>query len=715
MAVIGYIRRHSAIAVILVGISLVAFLVGPNLIDWAKNALGYSRGPGSKREVGIINGQSMSLMEFEGLTLKNVELTKINQQKPELTAEEIFNIKDQTWTQRLNTIIMQDEYDKLGLTISPDEMVDLVRGNNPHRLIRQYFVNENGMYDPNLVVQYMQNIDRLAPGDRAQWENFKDFIYTDRLGSKYRTLISKGFYFPKAFAELEYKNNSDIIGFRYVGLKYAVIADSLVAESTDDQYREFYEKIKHQANEVKSRDIEFVIFNILPSEEDLLSIKEETMEIFGEWITSSNPTEYVNNIPGNSYDSSWYAKGGLSVYIDSLMFAEEIGIFAEPHKDGPAWHMAMLVDKQVRPDSASAEHVLISFEGAFRVDPSNTRTKEDATQLADSIYNVLKRDASKLPEIAIAMSDDASVVDNNGNIGWFKDGEMVYAFNKAAINGKEGDVVLVETPFGYHIIHITGLTEAAERVRVAQIEVPIEYSSQTFDSYYAIASRFAGENNTLEKFNQAVIDEGLEKRESKYIQEMQQGLPSLENTRQVIRWVFWDDKEVGDVSHLFDIGGKFIVAAYTGGRETGTIPFESMKDRLDINMVNDRKAEYLTEKINELGTDDIYVIAQTFNIEVDTNNSLTFTSRNLPGYGAEHDVIGKLFTYNESENSGIIEGNGALFVAVLDKVYAAPELDNYASYINQKGINFESYLNNNLHYKALEHNAVIEDFRRYFY
>jgi len=716
MAVIGYIRRHSAIAVILVGISLVAFLVGPNLIDWAKNVLGYSSGPGSKREIGIINGQSVSLVEFENLTLKNAELTKINQQKPDLTSEEIFNIKDQTWTQRLTQIIMQEEYDKLGLTISPDEMVDLLRGNNPHRLIRQYFVNENGLYDPNLVVQYMQNIDQLPPGDRAQWENFKEFIYNDRLNNKYRALISKGFHFPKAFAEMEYKNNSDIIVFRYAGLKYTIIADSLVPESTDDQYREYYEEIKHQANEVKSRDIEFVIFNILPSEEDLRVIKEEAEEIFNEWLTSNSQTEYVNNIPGNNYDSSWYARGELSVYIDSLMFTEEIGTYTEgPYKDGPAWHMAMLVDRQVRPDSASAEHVLISYEGAFRVDPNNTRTKEAATQLADSIYNVLRRDASRLPEIAIAMSDDASVENNNGNIGWFKDGEMVYAFNKAAINGREGEVVLVETPFGFHIIHITGLTKAEERVRVAQIEVPIEYSSETYDSYYAIASRFAGENNTLEKFNQAVIDEGLEKRESKYIQEMQPGLPSLENTRQIIRWVFWDDKEVGDVSSLFDIGGKFIVAAYTGGRETGTIPFEDMKDRLDINMLNDRKAEYLTEKINELGTDDIYVIAQTFNIKVDTNSSLTFTSRNLPGYGAEHDMIGKLFTYNEGENSGIIQGNGALFIAELDKVYVAPELDNYASYISQKSVNFESYLNNNLPYKALEHNASIEDFRRYFY
>jgi peptidyl-prolyl cis-trans isomerase D len=715
MAVIGYIRKHSAIAVILVGISLVAFLVGPNLIDWAKNVLGYSSGPGSKREVGIINGRSLSVVEFEGLTLKNVELAKINQQKPDLTAEEIFNIKDQTWSQRLNEVIMQAEYDKLGLTVSTDEMIDLLRGNNPHRLIRQYFVNENGMYDPNLVVQYMQNIDQLPPRDRAQWENFKEFIYNDRLSNKYRGLLSKGFYVPGALAKIDYKNSSDFVGFRYAGIKYIDIADSLVEESTEDQYRDYYDKNKHMYFENKSRDIEYVIFNILPSAEDLHAIEEETMDIFADWTKSSNPTEYVNNIPGNIYDSSWYAKGELSVFIDSLMFSEEPGIFVEPYKDGPSWYMAQLIDRQIRPDSASAEHVLIAYNGAFRSDPNITRTKEEAVLLADSIYTVLRGDVTKLPEIAIAMSDDGSVVNNNGNIGWFKDGQMVYAFNKAAINGKVGDLVLTETPFGYHIIHVTGLTDAEERVRVAQIEVPIEYSSKTFDEYYGIAARFAGENNTREKFDQATIDQGLEKREAKFLREMQMNLPAMENTRQVVRWVFWDNREAGDVSPLFDIGGQFLVVVYTVGREGGVIPFEDMKERLATPLLNERKADYIKEKINELGTDDIYVIAQAFNTTVDTNENLTFSSRNLPGYGTENDVLGQLFALNEGANTGVLVGNGGVFVMEVDKVFKAPDLDDYTSYANPKKMSFESFLNNNYPFQALENNAEILDYRRYFY
>jgi len=715
MAVIGYIRRHSAIAVILVGISLVAFLVGPNLIDWAKNALGYSSGPGSKREIGIINGQSVSLTEFEGLTLQNAELAKINQQRADLTAAEIFEIKDQTWTQRLNQLVMDEEYDKLGLTISPDEMIDLLRGNNPHRLIRQYFVNESGQYDPNLVVQYMQNVDRLEPRDRAQWESFKEFIYNDRLVGKYNALMSGGFYFPKALAELEYKNSSDIATFRYVGLNYVEVADSLAKESTEDQFRDYYDENKHMFEEVKSRDIEFVVFNILPSEEDLQAVEEETMDIYNEWTRSNNPTEFVNNIPGNSYDSTWHSKGELSVLIDSLMFSEELGIFVEPYKNGPAWYMAKLIDRKVRPDSASAEHVLIAYQGAFRSDPNISRTKEEASMLADSIYNVLRRDVTGLPGIATTMSDDGSVVNNNGNIGWFKDGQMVYAFNEAAINGKVGDVVLIETPFGYHIIHVTGLTEAAERVRVAQIEMPIEYSSQTFDEYYAIASRFAGENNTLEKFDQAVIDQGMEKREAKYLKEMQMNLPAMENTRQVVRWVYWDEREIGDVSPLFDVGGKFVVAVYTHGREDGNVSYEDLMERMKISLIKTRKFEYLSEKVNELGTDDIYVIAQAFGAKVDTVENMTFATRYIPGYGYENDVTGKLFALNEGENSSLIEGNAALFVLEADKKIMAPELDDYSSFSDQKKRSFMSYLNNNQPYRALEKNAEIKDYRRYFY
>jgi peptidyl-prolyl cis-trans isomerase D len=397
------------------------------------------------------------------------------------------------------------------------------------------------------------------------------------------------------------------------------------------------------------------------------------------------------------------------------MFAVEPGYFVEPYKDGSSWYMSCLMDRQVRPDSANVEHVLIAYQGAFRGDPNMSRSKAEAKQLADSIYTVLRQDISKLPEIALAMSDDGSAANNAGNLGWFKDGQMVYAFNNAAINGKIGDITLIETPFGYHVIHVIDLTDAEERVRVAQIEIPIEYSSETYDRYYAQARRFAGENDTREKFDQAVIDQGLEKREARYLREMQRDLPGLENTRQVIRWVFWDDREEGDVSPLFDIGGQIIVVVYTKGRDEGQVPMDEIRERLALQVINAKKADYLIEQIEELGTDDIYVIAQSFGAKVDTIDNMTFLTRNLIGYGTEHDVVGHVFAMNEGENTGPLAGNGGVFLFEVDKVFKAPPLDNYSSYASQKKMNFDSFLNNNMHYVALENNTDIMDYRRYFY
>jgi peptidyl-prolyl cis-trans isomerase D len=180
--------------------------------------------------------------------------------------------------------------------------------------------------------------------------------------------------------------------------------------------------------------------------------------------------------------------------------------------------------------------------------------------------------------------------------------------------------------------------------------------------------------------------------------------------------VFWDEREVGDVSPLFDIGGKLLVVSYIGGTEpSDDIPMDQINDHLNMRAINENKADYYRDQIDELATDDIYAIAQTFDVKVDTVDNMTFTSRNLPGFGTENNVLGHLFAMNEGENSGALEGNGALFIIELDNISIAPALDDYSTFSNRKRTNFNSYINNNYMYRSLENNAEIKDYRRYFY
>ena len=258
--------------------------------------------------------------------------------------------------------------------------------------------------------------------------------------------------------------------------------------------------------------------------------------------------------------------------------------------------MARLMDVQMRPDSMKAEHILIAYEGAFRADEGITRTKEQAQKTADSLMDVLRADKTKLQALAFQMSDDGSAKTNNGDLGWFADGSMVGPFNEAVLVTKEGDLVMVETMFGYHVIKVTGKKDPVKKVRVAIVKRAVEPSSKTFQDIYAQASTFAGENNTRDKFETAVTNLGLNKRTATYLREMGNSIPGIENPREIIRWAYYEGIKLGEVSPVFDVGGSYVVAVLTAVREKGIMPLDQMKENLKTFVMNEKKAEVIKEK-----------------------------------------------------------------------------------------------------------------------
>ena len=184
MAVIGAIRKHSGLAVILVGVAIAAFV----LSDLFKAT------PQAKTSIGIINGVEIQGTDFNYKVDANAETQKINQGIETLSYDELFRIKENTWQQIVNEILMDEEFAQLGLVVSGDELFDQIQGENPHPLILQYFTNpETGRYDRNLILNYLQNLDQVDEQSRNQWLSFEQFIKRDRLNAKYGNLILKGF------------------------------------------------------------------------------------------------------------------------------------------------------------------------------------------------------------------------------------------------------------------------------------------------------------------------------------------------------------------------------------------------------------------------------------------------------------------------------------------------------------------------------------------
>lgn len=705
MAAIGSIRKHSTFLVIIIGVALAAFVLGD-----------FTKGSSSRvTDIGDIEGTKISIMDFNQKVDQNIAGTKQQQSKDNLTQQEIFRIKDDTWKQMVRQILMQNEYDEVGLAVSTEELFDLVQGPNPHPLMKQYFVDPNtGQYDRNLVLNYLQNLDKMAPEAKQQWVQFEEYIKNDQLRTKFNALMQKGYYIPSKLAAMNFSEENDAASIEYVSVKYSSISDSLV-KVTDEDYRKYYEKNKATYEQKAQVDIDFVAFEVKPSINDMAEGRKLMNSTYEEFIKTNNVVRFVNVNSDKPYDSTWKVSGQLAVQIDSIMFNSPVGTVVRPYVENNTFYTARLVEEAYRPDSLKASHILISYAGALRASQTTTRLKEDARNLADSLLTVAIKSPQRFSEMATEFSDDPSARTNSGDLGWFADGMMVYAFNEAVVNGKVGDIVMTETPFGFHIIQITSKKPNVKKVKVAMIVQEVSPSTETVQQTFALASRIATECKTKEEFDNLIADEKLNKRNAEKINKMSDYIPGFANARQVIRWAFDEKTELNSVSEVFDLDNTFVVAVLVNRTEDGIPPLnDAIKLRINTFVTNEVKGNYLKKEIEKLNNNFDQIVSQLKGT-VDEMSPLMFSSRNLKGYGSENEVIGTVFGSVSGAEFGPIIGKGGVFVVKVNNITRAQAQSDYSPVVANLENAFKSRIDQDIPYRALEEISDIEDNRMIFY
>jgi len=665
MAIIGSIQKHSKIVIIIIGFALFAFVVGS-----------FTRKNHSNTNyVGEINGDKIRGVDFSQKVDQATDMRKQMSGRTNVTAAESFSIRESVWNQMVSSLIMQDQYDKLGIDVSKDEMDDMITGKNPHQYIVQNFTDpKTGKFDPKQVKQFVDNLDKVNPAMRSRFEMIKTSIKDSRLAEKYQNLIANAYYVPKAFAKKEYLARNEHVSLSTIGLRYETIADKQVT-LTDADYQKFYDDNKNRYEQEASRDIDYVIFDVKPSAEDMKAINEDVDKIYAEFQTTKEIPNFVNTRSDAKYDSTWIKKGALPARLDSLAFKNAPGTFIAPFIINDNYTMAKLMDVQSRPDSLKASHILLTFEGT---QAGGKRPKEAAKKLADSILTAVKQDPKKLTLLAMKYSDDPSAKTNFGDLGWFTDGSMVPSFNNACVNGKVGDVVLVESPFGYHIINITAKTAAIKKVRMAIVIRKVEAGNETFAKAYTAASTFAGESTTMDAFEKSVSAKGLNKRTMERIRPNEGQLPGLDNAREVIRWAYNTKTEEGNVSQVFDCTGKYVVATLKMVREKGIAPLAQIKNDIKALVMRDKKAEMLIAKMGKVSSvNNFPKMAAALFSKIDTIQNITFASPNLPFYGHEPAIVGTAFGMKKDQISKPVKGEVAVFFIKIDQIAPAPAAANY--------------------------------------
>lgn len=377
MSALQFLREKAGILVaVVIGISLLLFVVS----DFFGNGRGQRQQQRKSYEIGEIAGEVVSYQDYE-LRLKSLlEIYKLSGRSDidEATTE---CIREQTWQQMVREKILDSQYEKLGVGVSSEELDGLVFGNNPHQIVQQLFTDQTtGFFNQSFLVNFLKQteVDETA---KKYWLFFENEIVNDRMNTKYNNLVAKGLYVTSKQAEYDRNLTANTVDFSYILKNYASIPDTSVTIS-DSDIQSYYSKHKNNYKRTSLRDIEYVIFDIIPSEDDVKKTEEWVENAKEEFAEAADPVQFIN-LTADSRHISFYSP--LSDIPDNLQeFArkENTNTVFGPYLEDDTYKIARLIDVANRPDSVHARHILLS--------PNQAASLEMVKQQADSLVKLIK-------------------------------------------------------------------------------------------------------------------------------------------------------------------------------------------------------------------------------------------------------------------------------------------------------------------------------------
>ncbi|MFM2207505.1 MAG: hypothetical protein RL213_1480 [Bacteroidota bacterium] len=666
MAVIGRIRKRVGLLIGVVGVSMLLFILG----DLVTSNTGLMNS--NSDVLGEIGGEKIRYQEFERRVDQLTENYKLNTRTENIDQNTTDMLRDQAWNMYVNDFTLGKEYEKLGISCSADELFDMVAGKNPHPQVQQAFTDPNTkMFDKNAVMKFLKDLPNREDKVQQQWKNFEQAIRDERIADKYKTLIRGGLFVTTAEAKANYTDNSRLASIRYVRLDYNTVPDSSVTVE-DSDLQSYYSANSSKYRQAETvRKMDYVTFDVTPSAEDQLATSTWINDRKAELTTAEDVAAVVNRNSDSPYDSTYHAKGTLAPAIDTTLFNASAGTVIGPFEDGGAVKVARLMGEKMVSDSVQARHILLSVE--------NGDTAKAMAQ-ADSLKNAIKKGA-KFADLAPLFSKDPGSAAKGGDLGWFRQGMMVPSFNDACFNGKVGDMPVVSSQFGVHLIEITGKGVPSRQIRVAVIDRKIEPSQKTYDAVFSKATAFASKITSSEMFDSTIAKEGLNKRVAENVRETDKNIPGLEQPREMVRWAYQAEK--GDISKVFTFGDKYVIARLSDIKEKGILPLDDVRDQVTVEARKKKKGEMLAAKIEAASAKSVDELASKLNTAAADADNVAFLNGYIMGIGNEPKVTGNIFGMKQGQLSRAIIGDNGVCVVYVKSFTEPPAVKEYTDSMNQ--------------------------------
>ncbi|MBR4327776.1 MAG: SurA N-terminal domain-containing protein [Bacteroidales bacterium] len=645
MAVLSSIRSKGKLIAVCVGGALLAFVLG-DFISSGQAIFG-----ASQTKMGDINGTTIDYRQFENQVKAREQFTQLIYGRSDGNAAD--EIRENVWQQAVRENTILKNANDQGIIVTDAEIANLIQTGYVTSTIRQLFADQQtGLYDPSKVTRFMQ--EGTDAQSRFIWQNLEDELRESRQLSKYLEMVNAGLYVTTAEVEREFAQRTQLSDIKYVAIPYSDIKDEEVSVS-EDKLKTFYnENIKRYESTTETRDLSYVVFDVIPTQKDSAAALEIANSI-KDGLASATPAEvesYINSKSDVPYSPFHYNKGELNnPIVDEMMFANEPGFVYGPYVDGEYYSLARLISKDMLSDSVEVSHILLVV--------SNPADSLKVKAKADSLLDVHKSGIN-FGALAAQFSDDQGSSADSGKLGWVTERtNFIPEFKNACFATDKGKTTIVKSMYGYHIIKVTNKTAPKLKVAVGIASVDIRPSSQTRQAAYALASEFAGRNRTRKQFDEAVTAQKLVARVAPRLTANTRQIPGIENSREIIRDAFNDEK-AKEVSGVYEMGDRFIVAVLTGIHPKGTQTLASVKTEVTRLATNDAKGDAILAKLGTVSS--VEDAAGKMGKEVKDANSIHLDMMQIPGIGFEPKVIAAAAALQQGQVSKPIKGENGVYV-----------------------------------------------------
>ncbi len=647
MAILNSIRKKTAVLILIIAMALFAFVLSDLL-----NTTGASTQK-TVDAIGVVGDKKIDRTEFA----QNVE-NYIQQTQGRSTTMQAVK---QVWDAKVQELVLEEEFEELGIEVGRDQIIAKLSetlAGNPN------FSDSEGFFDEAVMTEYLANLKETQPQQFQQWQNYENSVANQVRREIYFNLIKAGVGATLLEAKENYKLQSDNVSFQVVRIPFDKAEGVEVSTSEIETYIKNNPK---QFQQDAQRDIQYVLFEDKPAQKDIDEAKANIENLIKEFKTTEDETAFININSDQPYNASFKFENQLPSDIKENLLALDIGEVYGPYKATEAWKATKLVETQKMPDSAKASHILISTQ-----DPNIQRTAEEAKNLADSLLSVIKSNPAKMDELAKEFSADTGSAEKGGDLGWNGYGRFVPAFNEAVFNNEPGFKTVIETRFGYHVIHVKELSEESTMYKFVDLVTDIKPSENTLNEVYRNAGNFLLDAESGE-FTEVAKENNYEVKPVIGVKALDEQIPGLGPQRQIINWAFNEESSAGDIKQ-FDIDKGYAVVQLNKIKKEGLQSAQQASAKVTPILEKQKKAETIISQIN---SKDLNEIASQFSVQVQNASAVNMENPLIPGAGNEPKVVGAAFALNKDETSQPIEGQKGVYVIKLTQKTEAPALASY--------------------------------------